>query len=398
MMLNRTALTFAVSAAAFSAAFFSPYGVSIARAQAVTPTAPTDQAVGKLETVATFSGPMLTGVTVSQTGRIFVNFPRWGDKVPYTVAEVKNGRTVPFPNAQINRLNKANPSNSLVCVQSVVVDPKNRLWILDPAAPMLGPALPKGPKLLCVDLATNKVTKNFVFDASVVPSTSYLNDIRFDLRKGTQGVAYITDSGAKGPGGIIVVDLASGKARRLLANHPSVNAVPKFLPSVEGQTLMQRKKNQAPQYVALKSDGIAISADGARLFYCPLASRHLYSVPTSVLLDESKSADEVGKAVVDHGEKGSGSDGLEQDNKGRIYATMYEQNAIERRLPSGMYQTIVHDPRVLWPDTMSISGNYLYFTANQLHRQKDYHNGRDLRVKPYSLFRVKIDAGPVLLK
>ena len=40
---------------------------------------PADRPVGKLETVALFHGPMPTGVTVSHQGRIFVNFPRWGD-------------------------------------------------------------------------------------------------------------------------------------------------------------------------------------------------------------------------------------------------------------------------------------------------------------------------------
>ncbi len=33
-------------------------------------------------------GPMPTGVTVSHSGRIFVNFPQWGDDVTATVAEV----------------------------------------------------------------------------------------------------------------------------------------------------------------------------------------------------------------------------------------------------------------------------------------------------------------------
>ena len=390
-MLNR-AFVVAAAMGASLAAFSAP------AAPPPTSNLPADRPVGTLETVATFSGPMPTGVTVSQNGRIFVNFPRWGDNVPYTVAEVVNGKTVPYPNAAFNKLDRADPANCLVCVQSVVVDAKNRLWILDPAAPLLGPALLQGPKLVCVDLAANKITKKIVFDASVVPSTSYLNDVRFDLRKGKQGVAYITDSGAKGPGGIIVVDLASGNARRLLANHHSVQAVPRFLPSVEGQPLMKREKNKPPQYLDLKSDGIAISADGSRLFYCPLASRHLYSVPTNVLLNETKTADEVAASVTDHGEKGSASDGLEQDNKNRIYATAYEQNAVLRRLPDGTFETVVHDSRLLWPDTLSISGNYLYVTANQLHRQKNYHNGRDLRVKPYTLFRTKIDAGPVLLK
>ncbi|MEH2311019.1 hypothetical protein [Nostoc sp.] len=37
-------------------------------------------------------------------------------------------------------------------------------------------------------------------------------------------------------------------------------------------------------------------------------------------------------------------------------------------------------------------------TANQLHRQAKYQNGIDLRQKPYTLFRIRIDAQPVLLR
>ncbi|MBW4602271.1 MAG: hypothetical protein KME29_22540 [Calothrix sp. FI2-JRJ7] len=40
---------------------------------------------------------------------------------------------------------------------------------------------------------------------------------------------------------------------------------------------------------------------------------------------------------------------------------------------------------------------YLYFIANQLHRQPRYHQGKDLRQKPYSLFRTRINAQPVFL-
>jgi len=45
---------------------------------------------------------------------------------------------------------------------------------------------------------------------------------------------------------------------------------------------------------------------------------------------------------------------------------------------------------------MSLAADgHLYFTVNQLHRQARYHEGKDLREKPYIPFRVKIDAGPV---
>src|SRR5579883_2058745 len=90
-----------------------------------------DRPVGAIETVFDFTGPMPTGVTVAKNGRIFVCYPRWGDPVDFTVAELRGGRAVPFPDAAINRPNPSDPANSLVSVQSVVVDPKNRLWIVD---------------------------------------------------------------------------------------------------------------------------------------------------------------------------------------------------------------------------------------------------------------------------
>lgn len=359
---------------------------------------PVAKSVGRIEPVCLFRGSMPTGVTVSHSGRIFVNFPRWGDPVPFTVAEITNGQPVAYPNPVINRLNKARQADTLVSVQSVVVDPEDRLWILDTGSPMFQPTTYGGPKLIGIDLRSNRIFKKILFPREVALPTTYLNDVRFDLRRGTGGMAFITDSSDKGPNGIIVVDLATGKSWRKLHDHPSTKAVPRFLPYVEGQPIMQRKPGQPPKHLAMGSDGIAISADGKRLFYCPLASRRLYSVSADALANEQSTDTEVSSTVRDHGEKGA-SDGLEADSANRIYVTNYEQNAILRRRPDGTYETLVSDPRVLWPDTLSVAANgYLYFTANQLHRQKTYHNGKDLRQKPYVLFRTRIDARPVSLR
>ena len=361
-------------------------------------TLPQTQATGQLEQVATFNGPMPTGVTVSQNGRVFVNFPRWGDPVTATVAELVDGRVVPYPNADVTALDLQNAAETFVSVQSVVVDPDNRLWVLDTGSINFAPVVEGGPKLVGINLSTNKIFKTIRFSGDVVLPTTYLNDVRFDLTKGKAGVAYITDSSGTGPNGIIVVDLATGKSRRLLNNHPSTQAQKNFLPFVEGRPLMERVPNESPKYLALGSDGIALSSDGSRLYYCPLASRRLYSVSTDALLDTSLTAAQVAQTVKDEGMKPA-SDGLESDAEGRVYATAYEQNAIVRMKPDGLYETVVSDPRMLWPDTMSLTGDgYLYFTANQLHRQPNYHNGQDLRVKPYSLFRVKVDGTPVRLR
>jgi len=351
-----------------------------------------------LEPVAQFWDAMPTGVTVAAGGRIFVNFPRWGDLVPFTVAEVKEGRSVAYPNDALNRLDPGRPSDTFISVQSVIVDPGNRLWILDTGSVQFGPVVPGGAKLVCVDLAINQVVRNIVFPPDVALPTSYLNDLRFDLRKGRGGTAYITDSSAQGPNGIVVVDLATGDSRRRLNDHPSTKAEPRFLPFVEGREVRRQPAAQPAQYLSIGADGIAIGGDGKRLYYCPLASRRLYSVDTDALIDDSATDEQVAATVRDEGMKPA-SDGLESDAQGRIYATAYETNSIVRRGPDGRYETLVHDPLVLWPDTLCLAEDgYLYFIVNQLHRQKDYTGGQDRREKPYVLFRVKTDGTPVRLR
>ena len=365
---------------------------------------PAEEPIGSLEPVAHFNGAMPTGVTVSQQGRIFVNFPKWGDEVSFTVAEIRKGKTIAYPDEALNQTNENDLAAALVSVQSVVVDPLDRLWILDTGSQMFQPTKYGGPKLVCVNLTTGRVVKKILFQQDVALPTTYLNDVRFDLRRGSEGMAYITDSSQNGPNGIIVVDLGSGSSWRKLHDHPSTKAedLKTFLPIVEGRPFLEHQLDGSVKSGAgMGSDGIAISADGSRLYYCPLGSRKLYSVDTAALADQSlDDSRETGAAatVTDEGDKGGASDGLESDAAGYIYSTNYEHNAILRRSPDRQWETVTHDPRLLWPDTLSLAADgYLYVTANQLHRQARFHNGRDMRRKPYTLFRVRIDAQPVLL-
>jgi sugar lactone lactonase YvrE len=371
-------------------------GVSLASATDL----PTERTVGRIEPVFEFYGAMPTGVSVALNGRIFVNFPRWGDDVPFTVGEIRAGRLVPYPDAHVNRADKTRPGETFISVQSVVADAQNRLWVLDTAvldtaAPNFTAPVQGGTKLVAVDLVTNRISKTIVFAPDVALPKTYLNDVRFDLRQGKEGVAYITDSGT---GALIVVDLASGTSWRRLLDHYSTKADPTFVPIVEGETLLVRPPGGPPQPLAVPADGIALSSDGTTLYFCPLSSRHLFSVPTALLRDRSVLDSKVGASVVDLGEKGA-SDGLEADAQGHLYAGNYEHDGIRQRLPDGTWKTIVHDPRVLWPDTLSVGPDgWLYFTANQLERQAQFHGGHDLRQKPYTLFRAKIGGNPVALK
>ena len=241
--------------------------------------------------------------------------------------------------------------------------------------------------------------QKILFPPDVAPRTTYLNDVRFDLNRGPAGFAYLSDSSADGPNAIIVVDLASGRSWRKLNDHPSVKAEPNFVPVVEGQPLMQREPMKPVKPLTLGSDGIAVSNDGKTVYYSALMGHHLYSVPTDVLADEHSTEQAVSAAVQDLGDRGFASDGFEFDNQGRLYLTDYEHNAVHRRTPGGSYETLVTDPRMIWPDSMAVAADgYLYFTCNQLDRQPRFHDGKDLRKYPYVLFRTKIDGTPIGMK
>lgn len=344
---------------------------------------------GELEVVHEFADQMPTGVTVSDGGRVFVCYPRWGDEVRFTVAELVDGREVPYPDEPFNQVPEEDLTSGLVSVQSVVVDPAGRLWLLDTGSIEMGQTSPGGPKLVCVDLDTDAVVQTITLPPDVALPTTYLNDIRFDLTRGDGGIAYITDSGTDPdhPMGLIVVDLASGRAWRHLTGHATVKPAEGHLAVIDGQPFPD---------LLMGSDGIAISADGARLFYCPLASRRLYSVTTDALADPDG---DPAASLTDHGEKGA-SDGLETDDQGRIYATQYEQGAIIRRSADGSsWEPLLQQPELLFVDTLSVAADgHVYATVNQLHRQDQYQDGEDRREPPYLLVRTPIDAGPVRLR
>jgi hypothetical protein len=175
---------------------------------------PSDEPVGALEAVAHFHGAVPTGVAAPLRSRIFVNHPKWGDGVRFTVAEPRDGEAVAFPDEAFNRTNGNEHAAALVSAQSVAVDPADRLWLLDTGGPMFQPTKHGGPKLVCVDLSTDKVAKKILFPTDAALPATYLDDVRLDLRRGEGGVASITGSADKGPNGIIVVDPATGESWR----------------------------------------------------------------------------------------------------------------------------------------------------------------------------------------
>ena len=330
--------------------------------------------------VASFPDKQITGVGVStRSGRIFANFPYWSDDHTISVAEIVNGQPKAFPN---DEWNKPGPADShFICVQSVVVDDQDNLWVLDPAAPKMQEVVKGGPKLVKIDLATNQIVQTIPFGEDVAPKKSYLNDVRIDTRSNT---AFVTES-AKGA--IIVVDLKSVKARRLLDGHASTQPEKDVKLVVDGKALIEQQKKAPPQ---IASDGIALDTKDGYLYYHALTGHTLYRIKTSFLTDEKLGKHELESKVENVGQTPA-PDGMLEAPDGSVYLTDLEDSAVVRWEPaSKRVEPVITDKRLLWPDTLSWGpNNEIYVTASQIENMPRFNNGKSTRTMP--LVRCPLD-------
>jgi sugar lactone lactonase YvrE len=333
----------------------------------------------ELQEVASFPDKQITGVGVSpKSGRIFVNFPYWADNHSISVAEIVNGQPKAFPN---DEWNKPGPAGShFVCVQSVVIDDQDNLWVLDPGAPKMQEIVKGGPKLVKIDLSTNQVVQTIPFGEDVAPKKSYLNDVRIDTRTNT---AFITES-AKGA--IIVVDLKSGKARRLLDGHPSTQPEKDVKLVVDGKPLIDQQKKTPPQ---IASDGIALDAKNGYLYYHALTAHILYRIKTSFLTDERLSEKDLESKIENVGQTPA-PDGMLESPDDSVYLTDLKNSAVVRWNPaSKRVEQVIADKRLLWPDTLSWGPNgEMYVTASQIENMPCFNNGKSTRTEPYKLWKI----------
>ena len=95
-------------------------------------------------------------------------------------------------------------------------------------------------------------------------------------------------------------------------------------------------------------------------------------------------------AVRDEGEKGF-ADGLATDASGRIYSTDAEHDAILRRNLDGNFDVVARDPRLLAPDGIYATSDYVYVTLSQADRFPGFHQGHDLRRAPFLLVRFPVE-------
>ena len=335
----------------------------------------------KLETAFVLPAPAATNGVAILNGRTFMVIAKQqGQHVPQ-IAEWSHGTLTPYPNAAWNAWQPGmDASQAFVHANSIRFDPGGKLWVVDIGSTAYAkPVEPKGPKLVEIDIATGKVDRVYYFP-NTTSRLSFLDDVRFF----NSDTAYLTDAGDVP--GIIVLNLKTGAARKVLTRAPSVTGV-----ALTGEG----HKVQTPEGkdIFVNADQLEISPDGKWLYYMP-CSGPLSKVETRYLSDPSLSAAQLQSHVQPFAHNGAAG-GTAIDASGNVYVSDNNALSVLKITPDGHVSTLVQDPRLIWVDAMYITPDgYLYMPAAQMDRTPGFHHGVNAVTYPMTVFRTKVVAGP----
>jgi len=333
------------------------------------------------ELVAEFSSPdwVMNGVATTSDGRRFVVVQPLKSGQP-EVAEVTHSRPKPYPDAHWNSWHDGDDGHGIfVGVNALRIGPDRALWVVDRGAGF-GTSLARGgPKVVRIDLATNRVTR--IYDlSSVAQGASFVDDIRFNGRH-----AYLTDAGRPA---LIVLDLKTGDARRVLENHPSTVASRPLI--AEGKALV----DPSGKPIIVHADQLEVSGDGRWFFYQP-CSGPMSRIETR-FLDDPSLTEALLESHVEAFADTPSTGGTAIDASGTIYLSDTERSRILKIAPDGTISTLFADSRLAWVDAMWIDdAGKLWMPAAQLNRVPALNHGEDAVRWPIILYSIAIGAKPV---
>lgn len=335
---------------------------------------PPQMPASALERVADLPTPP-GNISVSASGRIFVSLhpqarPAW------KLVELVDGQMKPFPNLAF-QTGDGEP-DSFDTVLGVRVDAQNRLWVLDNGNHGLRPA-----RLLAFDIDSGELVENFSFPREIAGYGSHLNDLQVMPDGNT---IFISDASllAQDPA-LIVYDVASHSARRVLERHPSVTAE-YYTPRVQGRRMELFYLFSVRPGV----DAVGLDANGLWLYFAPMSSLHLYRVKTADLMDQSLSASQLANRVEIFAPK-TMTDGISVDQRGNVYLTDIEHSAIAVLWQDRTLGTLIQSPLLRWPDGLSFGPDgELYITCSSLQQVLGRLPVQIDRAAPYQVYRVRL--------
>ncbi|MEM8673270.1 MAG: L-dopachrome tautomerase-related protein [Cyanobacteria bacterium P01_G01_bin.67] len=336
--------------------------------------AQTDELEAELEIVAEFPLEHPPGnIAITPEGRIIMSQHQFYG-APLRVVEVlDDGSVTPFPNQAWS----SEPNNKGIGLNTVLglrADQDGIVWMLDRSD---GDGQPG--KIVGWDSENDELYQVIYLPPPIIPESPFLNDLAIDIE---HNAIYITDTANGDDSALIVVDLNTGLARRVLEGDISTR------PEDVLMVIDERVINLAGEPAKIGVNPITIDPNNEWVYYAPMSGTSLYRVATEDLLDKSLTSQELSDRVERYGDKPI-CDGITVDDAGNVYITSITENAIGVVDETGAYQILYQDDQLLrWTDGMAFSADdYIYVTVNQLQNSPPLNNGENDFSPPFYIVR-----------
>ena len=319
-----------------------------------------------LEEVLTYSEP-IGNVAVNRDGRIFFTVHPEARPTGNKLLEYVAGAAVPYPSG-------AAQSDLFDTVLGVAIDRLNRLWTIDH-----GNHGTRTARIVAIDLDTGKVLRDQTLDSTIAPMGSFLQDLQVSSDGRT---IVIADASfwRKSPA-IIIYDVETGEARRVLESHESVSA----------ENYMIRSQDKEMEFMGgmltLRGgiDGISLGPEW--LYYGALSGSGLYRVRLSDLRDKRLPESQLANRVERFSDKPL-SEGLSRDVTGNVYITDVEHGAIFVVGPEQELTTLIQSREVRWPDALSFGPEGYLYVADSALPELILQSREHIKASgPYRIFR-----------
>jgi sugar lactone lactonase YvrE len=298
-----------------------------------------------LEEVLEYSEPV-GNVAVNRDGRIFFTVHPESRPTGNKLLEYVRGAAVPFPSG-------AAQAELFDTVLGVAIDRFNRLWTIDHGNHGLRPA-----RIVAIDLNTNEVLRHQALSPAIAPAGSFLQDLQISVDGRT---IVIADASfwRKSPA-IVVYDIETGDARRVLESHRTVSAEDYLIRSQD------RDMKFLGGIASLRGGVDGIALDHEWLYFGALSGSSLFRVKLSDLRDEGLPPGQLANRVERYSDKPL-SDGMSIDLEGNVYITDVEHGSVFVVGQERALETLIQSPDIRWPDALSFGpGGYLYLADSAL--------------------------------
>lgn len=323
-----------------------------------------------LQEVLSYPEP-IGNVAVSASGRVYFTVHPEARPQGNKLLQYVDGASVPFPSGQVQH-------DLFDTVLGVVIDQQNRLWTIDHGNHGLRP-----PRLLAFDLESGEVVHDRRFSDQLAPTGSFFQDLQVS-RDGRTVVIADASFWAKSPA-LIVYNVETSTARRVLENHESVSAE---------DYVIQNHGEDVKFFGGLAAlragvDGIAMNDEW--FYYGALNGSGLYRVPLATLIDPDLSNNDIATAVERYSDKPL-SDGFSIDKEGNVLITDVERGAIFTVGADRQPRTLVKSRKIRWADALSYGPDNWLYVADSALREVILKSPEHIKAHgPYKIFRVQTE-------